>query len=199
METTETDWTCARSYRHPRFVKALSLQLWGFRCARDMVCVHEALTDGAIEYGLSCVPDARTLRTWAADGDWAGEVARMLRSIAPDILSSSVTDMLLAVQECTPWLREVVAGRIDKPSGTRVRATLAVISMVGLPDLLHAAMRHAAIGMPILDSDSVAVAAGDTVPPQSQRMDGPEAGVEGWKARIAARLGHTEASDTTEP
>lgn len=180
METPETDWTCARSYKHPKFVRNLALQFWGLRCSRDFPCTHAALIGTAVESGLSCVPDVRTLRQWAHDDDWSGEIARMLRSIAPDIMGGLVVDLIMAASEGMPWLRGVLAGTEPKPNTTRMRGLLTALSMIGVPDLAHGAVRSA----------YSALGASEQTPAIEPWTDDTSPLDADWKQRIAQRIGH---------
>lgn len=188
METEETDWTCPRTYRHPRFVKDLAIQLWGLKCSREMSCVHAALLAGAVELGLSCVPDRRTLSQWAKDDDWSGEVARMMRSIAPDIVDGMVVDLIMAASEGMPWLRRVLSGQEPKPNTARVRAVLTALSMIGIPDIAHGQVRES-MGLP--PGNGV----GDYALPQSTSMP---TDMGSWKSGLAARLGHMDSQDSSD-
>lgn len=185
MTDTDADWTCSSAYRHPKFVRSLALQLWGLKCSRDFNCTRAALLATAVESGLSCVPDIRTLRQWAASEDWSGEVARMMRSIAPDIMGGLVVDLIMAASEGMPWLRSVLSGEVDKPNTARVRAILTALSMVGVPDLAHQAMRESAASEAWLDG-------GDTSTRAITENASIPTDMGSWKSGIAQRLGHMD-------
>lgn len=186
MATEETDWTCPRTYRHPKFVRSLALQLWGLRCSRDAACVQRELLARAVEDGLSCVPDVRTIRSWSESEDWSGEVARMMRSIAPDLMGSMVVDLIMAASEGVAYLRGVTSGRESKPNSTRVRAILTALSMVGAPNIAYASMQDTKHAFVPASVDTPAISAHSSVPPE------PTPSSDDWKSRLAASFGDTD-------
>lgn len=183
------DWRCPPGYKHQRSVRDVALQLWGFKCSRDFDCCHRELVTQAVTLGLSCVPDVRTLRGWASGDDWSGQIARMMRSIAPDLVDGLVTDLLWGAIEGGAWLRGVMAGRVaadGKGVHVRARTILASLSMLGIPDLAHAKLREA-----VADKSQVpALPPGETVGaiPVSPDSSMP-ADMGLLKGRIATRLG----------
>lgn len=184
MDLTDEDWVCPPRYKHPARTKELALQLWGFRCSRSAACVRAALVTLAVDEGLSCVPDERTIREWAKADDWSAEVGRMMRSIAPDLVSGLVVGLIAAAEEVMPWYRDVLAGRV-KGESTRMRAALTTFSMIGLPDLAHIAVREAA------DAQYQAMH-GRSLPALPSGVDGQAdtSPVDAdWKAAIAGKLG----------
>lgn len=137
---------CHGGYRYPARVKDAALQAWAFQCSRDAACVVGRLAVLAADELWPCVPDKRTVQRWASEHDWAGEVAHMVRRIAPDVSAGLVTDLLSGAVEFAPYLRAVLRGDVAKPSGVRIIAGLRVIGMLGLPALAADLMRDAGAG-----------------------------------------------------
>jgi hypothetical protein len=141
MDTLPDPDRCGPGYRYPRHVRDLAFQLWAFKCSRRLECVEQELSAAA--EGWDCVPGERTLRHWATKGNWPAAAAQALHSVAPDMVAGLVTDLIAGAVEATPWVRDVLAGRVPNPNSTRMRASLTVLSMVGVPDLAHATVRDA--------------------------------------------------------
>jgi hypothetical protein len=130
-----------------------------------------------------CVPDRRTISEWSRLDDWSAEMGRMLRSIAPDVMGSLVTDLVMGASEGMPWLRDVLAGRVEKPNTARVRAILTALSMCSVPELARATIRETVPGLP---GDGVGVQAlggGDASPTDMGH----------WKSQLSQRIGISEA------
>ena len=182
MDTPHLPDACGPGYRYPARVRDLAFQLWAFQCSRRVDCVEQALAELGAAEGWDCRPGERTLRHWASKGDWPAAAAVAFRSVAPDMAAGLVTDLIAGAVEATPWVRDVLAGRVTNPNSTRMRASLTVLSMVGVPDVAHATIRDA-----VDARDAVQALPALTI----SQAKAPSSSNTEWKEQLATRLGLT--------
>ena len=183
MDTPHHPDRCGPGYRYSTRVRNLAFQLWAFKCSRHLTCVAEELAAVGVSEGWDCVPGERTLRHWATKGDWRAAATRALRTIAPDLTESLVTDLLMGVAEGMAYFRDVVVGRVAQPNATRIRAILTALSMIGVPDLAHATVREAMRERDLKRGRPVSGTGQAAPEPESLTM---------VKDRIAARMGYSD-------
>lgn len=131
----EIDGRCKPPFRYPARVRDTALELWGFRCGRDYGCtLREVLAVGKAE-GWPCLPNVDTLRDWARREDWDGQIAERLRAIAPGMAERAVIDLILCACEGAAFMRDVMSGKIPKPSGIQARIAVEGVRAIGLDAL----------------------------------------------------------------
>jgi hypothetical protein len=135
MATNAKDDRCGTTWRYPARVRDVAFQVWGFKCSRRWDCLHRELAKYAKEEGWECIPNERTLRYWSERDDWPAAVARSVRAIAPDVIGSVVADLIFGAVAGSSYLRDVIDGRIAKPSATRAVAAQFCIRAIGADTL----------------------------------------------------------------
>lgn len=153
-----TNVVCDTNTRYPARVRDVALQEWAFTCGRDPVKTRAALKARQKDEGWPCIPDARTIRGWAARDDWAGEAARMLRSIAPDMASRAITDLILAAMSGAAYIRELATGTQEgRPNSSRSIAAQFAVKAVGLDTLARAELMEATRGIAWAEASSISL------------------------------------------
>jgi hypothetical protein len=72
---------------YPERVRELAFEVWWLDAARNAELTARRLPGYLPEgYPPEQVPDARTIRRWAAKHDWAGEATARMRAVAPRVM-----------------------------------------------------------------------------------------------------------------
>lgn len=127
MSEAETRETSQHGNRYPDSIKELGYQLWAFKCGRDS---KQVAADLLLAEDVQV--HERTIRDWSHRYQWAERASSDLAAIAPDMLRTSVSELIAGSHEASHYLRRVANGAEEKPDKVRVAAAIAILDRVGI-------------------------------------------------------------------
>jgi hypothetical protein len=119
--------TAQHGNRYDDSLKELAYQLWAFKCGRDSRQVASELLQAE-----DVQVNDRTIRYWSTAYQWSERASSDLAAIAPDMLRTSVSELIAGSHEASRYLRRVVNGAEERPDKVRVAAAMAILDRVGI-------------------------------------------------------------------